>query len=95
MFIVLWKLHLICSAAFAEYMPGGSLYEYLREHHNKLKLSQLLKFALDVSEGMEYLHHKDIIHRDLKTANLLLDRENVSHFVIDELQLLLVTLLSS
>lgn len=76
-------------------MLGGNLYDYLREHHNNLKLSQLLKFALDVSEGMEYLHHNNIIHRDLKTANLLLDSENVSRFVINELHLLLATLLFS
>lgn len=61
----------------AEYMPGGSLYDYLHTNHNVLKLSQLLKFAIDVCRGMEYLHQNDIIHRDLKTANLLMDTENV------------------
>ncbi|KAK4766948.1 hypothetical protein SAY86_014699 [Trapa natans] len=59
-----------------EYMSGGSLYDYLRKNHDSLKLSQLLKFALDISKGMDYLHHNNIIHRDLKTANLLMDREN-------------------
>lgn len=61
----------------AEYMSGGSLYDYLHKNHQVLKLSQLLKFALDVSKGMEYLHRNDIIHRDLKTANLLLGMQNV------------------
>ncbi|CAA3005281.1 serine threonine- kinase STY8-like isoform X1 [Olea europaea subsp. europaea] len=56
-----------------EYMPGGSLYEYLHKNHVVLKLSQLLKVAIDVCKGMEYLHNKNIIHRDLKTANLLMD----------------------
>ncbi|KAK4429530.1 Serine/threonine-protein kinase STY46 [Sesamum alatum] len=56
-----------------EYMPGGSLYEYLHKHHLVLKLPQLLKFAIDVCKGMEYLHQKNVIHRDLKTANLLMD----------------------
>ncbi|XWS15249.1 hypothetical protein CRYUN_Cryun35bG0078500 [Craigia yunnanensis] len=60
-----------------EYMPGGSLYDYLHKNHNVLKLSQLLKFAIDVCKGMEYLHQNDIIHRDLKTANLLMDTDNV------------------
>ncbi|PKI76068.1 hypothetical protein CRG98_003540 [Punica granatum] len=60
-----------------EYMPGGSLYDYLHNHHDSLKLFQLVKFALDISKGMEYLHQNNIIHRDLKTANLLMDRENV------------------
>ncbi|XP_061341997.1 serine/threonine-protein kinase STY46-like [Gastrolobium bilobum] len=60
-----------------EYMPGGSLYDYLHKNHNVLELSQLLKFAIDVCKGMEYLHRNNIIHRDLKTANLLMDTHNV------------------
>ncbi|KAL3504424.1 hypothetical protein ACH5RR_034265 [Cinchona calisaya] len=59
-----------------EYMPGGSLYEYLHKNHIVLNLPQLLKFAIDVCKGMEYLHQNNIIHRDLKTANLLMDSEN-------------------
>lgn len=60
-----------------EFMPGGSLYDHLHKNHNKLELSQLLKCAIDVSKGMEYLHENNIIHRDLKTANLLMDSHNV------------------
>lgn len=60
-----------------EYMPGGSLYDYLHRNHNTLKLSQLLRFAIDVCKGMEYLHQNNIIHRDLKTANLLMDVDKV------------------
>ena len=61
----------------AEYMPGGSLYDYLHKNRNVLNLSELLKFAIHVCKGMAYLHHNDIIHRDLKTANLLMDTNNV------------------
>lgn len=60
-----------------EYMPGGSLYSFLHKQDNILQLSLLLKFALDVCKGMVYLHQNNIIHRDLKTANLLLDSNNV------------------
>ncbi|KAJ7969832.1 putative Protein kinase [Quillaja saponaria] len=60
-----------------EYMPGGSLYDYLHKNHNVLELPQLLKFAIDVCKGMEYLHKSNIVHRDLKTANLLMDAHNV------------------
>ncbi|XP_009631994.1 serine/threonine-protein kinase STY46-like [Nicotiana tomentosiformis] len=60
-----------------EYMSGGSLYDYLHKNHVILQLSQLLSFAIDVCKGMGYLHQNNIIHRDLKTANLLMDANNV------------------
>ncbi|XP_022773366.1 serine/threonine-protein kinase STY46-like isoform X3 [Durio zibethinus] len=69
-----------------EYMPGGSLYDYLHKNHNVLKLSQLLKFAIDVCKGMEYLHQNHIIHRDLKTANLLMDTDSVADFGVARFQ---------
>ncbi|WOL18788.1 serine/threonine-protein kinase STY46-like isoform X4 [Canna indica] len=56
-----------------EYMTGGNLYDYLHKDHVTLKLAQLLKFSIDICKGMAYLHQSSIIHRDLKTANLLMD----------------------
>ncbi|KAK6118843.1 hypothetical protein DH2020_047410 [Rehmannia glutinosa] len=41
------------------------------------KLPAILKVAVDVSKGMSYLHQNNIIHRDLKAANLLMDENEV------------------
>ncbi|XP_062193928.1 serine/threonine-protein kinase STY46-like isoform X1 [Phragmites australis] len=56
-----------------EYMSGGSVYDYLHKHKGVFKLPALVGVAIDVSKGMSYLHQNNIIHRDLKTANLLMD----------------------
>eukprot|EP00258_Populus_trichocarpa_P039306 XP_024455325.1 serine/threonine-protein kinase STY46 isoform X4 [Populus trichocarpa] len=60
-----------------EFMYGGSVYDYLHKQGGVFKLPNLLKVAIDVSKGMDYLHQNKIIHRDLKAANLLLDENEV------------------
>ncbi|KAL8543401.1 hypothetical protein ACS0TY_004075 [Phlomoides rotata] len=60
-----------------EYMSGGSVYDYLHKQKGTFKLPALLKVAVDVSKGMNYLHQNNIIHRDLKAANLLMDENEV------------------
>ncbi|KAL6995925.1 Serine/threonine-protein kinase sty46, partial [Sarracenia purpurea var. burkii] len=54
-------------------MSGGSVYDYMHKQKAVFKLPDLLKVAIDVSKGMNYLHQNNIIHRDLKAANLLMD----------------------
>jgi serine/threonine protein kinase len=58
-------------------MSGGSLYDFVHKQHNVLELTTLVKFAVDICRGMCYLHERGIIHRDLKTANLLMDKDQV------------------
>jgi serine/threonine protein kinase len=63
----------------SEYMSGGSVYDYLHKHKCVFKVPALIGVAIDVSKGMSYLHQNNIIHRDLKTANLLMDENGVSN----------------
>ncbi|KAL3505445.1 hypothetical protein ACH5RR_035286 [Cinchona calisaya] len=60
-----------------EYMRGGSIYDFLHKKNGVLKLPAVLKVAMDVARGMSYLHQNNIIHRDLKAANLLVDENDV------------------
>ncbi|XP_061346017.1 serine/threonine-protein kinase STY17-like isoform X1 [Gastrolobium bilobum] len=60
-----------------EFMSRGSVYDFLHKQKGVFKLPSLLKVAIDVSKGMNYLHQNNIIHRDLKTANLLMDENEL------------------
>ena len=59
-------------------MPRGSLYDVLHganvpEEHRLVTLPAKLRVLKDVADGMRFLHDRRVIHRDLKSQNILLD----------------------
>ncbi|XP_039009944.1 serine/threonine-protein kinase STY13-like isoform X2 [Hibiscus syriacus] len=58
-----------------EYCPGGALKSYLiKNRRRKLAFKVVIQLALDLARGLSYLHSKKIVHRDVKTENMLLDK---------------------
>ncbi|XP_051862827.1 mitogen-activated protein kinase kinase kinase 7-like [Drosophila albomicans] len=55
-----------------EYSGCGSLYDYLHKKLAEVGFIEKLDWMLQCANGMEYLHIRKIVHRDLKSQNLLL-----------------------
>ncbi|USP80554.1 kinase-like protein [Curvularia clavata] len=56
-----------------EYMPNGSLMEYIQQHREEISLSQRQQWVMEAAEGIELLHSHDVIHADVGPHNFLLD----------------------
>ncbi|KAI5301633.1 Suppressor of Sensor Kinase (SLN1), partial [Ascosphaera atra] len=65
---------------FMEYCSGGSLAELL-EHGRIEDETVIMVYALQMLEGLAYLHEAGIVHRDIKPANILLDDNGVIKYV--------------
>lgn len=57
---------------FLEYVPGGSVGGCLRKH-GKFQETVIRSLTRQTLLGLQYIHNKNILHRDLKADNLLLD----------------------
>ncbi|XP_010532275.1 PREDICTED: serine/threonine-protein kinase HT1-like isoform X3 [Tarenaya hassleriana] len=58
-----------------EYLQGGALKSYLiKNRRRKLAFTVVIQLALDLARGLSYLHSQKIVHRDVKTENMLLDK---------------------
>ena len=54
-----------------EYCENGELYKYLQKRH-KLPEEEVKNVMEQLVKGVQYLHHRGILHRDLKLSNLFL-----------------------
>lgn len=53
------------------YAAGGSLSDKIAK--GPLDIRETLRYASEIAEALEYLHTEGVIHRDLKTSNVLTD----------------------
>jgi serine/threonine protein kinase len=52
---------------------GNTLYTHLHLRKDKFSMNKIVIIAQQIAQGMGYLHHRGIIHKDLKTKNIFLE----------------------
>ncbi len=66
-----------------EYCNGGTLYDYAQYYKrvNKSRLPELIvqKIIKQVIDGLKFMHKNNIIHRDIKLENILINFDNESN----------------
>ncbi|KAK1898827.1 Mitogen-activated protein kinase kinase kinase 12 [Dissostichus eleginoides] len=65
-----------CYCILMEYCAQGQLYEVLRAGR-KIAPSLMVDWSMGIAGGMNYLHLHKIIHRDLKSPNMLITHDDL------------------
>ncbi|CAD8121324.1 unnamed protein product [Paramecium sonneborni] len=64
-----------------ELLSGGSLYDLIKDKKG-LKLKEVQQLLAGIMLGLEEMHSKDIMHRDLKLENILFKQKNQLQSVV-------------
>ncbi|XP_048872075.1 raf-1 proto-oncogene, serine/threonine kinase a isoform X2 [Brienomyrus brachyistius] len=59
-------------AIVTQWCEGSSLFKHLHVQETNFQMFQLIDIARQTAQGMDYLHAKNIIHRDMKSNNIFL-----------------------
>jgi hypothetical protein len=57
-----------------EFLPGGTLKQVLEQSH-PVPLLEIKRVLLQICDGLSEVHARGIIHRDLKTGNIMFDAD--------------------
>eukprot|EP00095_Tigriopus_kingsejongensis_P004556 maker-scaffold1671_size31647-snap-gene-0.10 protein:Tk04556 transcript:maker-scaffold1671_size31647-snap-gene-0.10-mRNA-1 annotation:"kinase suppressor of ras 1" len=60
---------------------GNTLYTHLHLRKDKFTLNKVIIVAQQIAQGMGYLHHRRIVHKDLKTKNIFFEK---GHAIISD-----------
>jgi len=63
-----------------EYIEGTDLRQFIRKK-GKLSVEETIKIARQILQGLGYAHKRNIVHRDVKPANILMAEDDVPKIV--------------
>lgn len=57
-----------------QFLPGGSLNDIIALK-GRIPERRALQYALQIAEGLEYMHSRNMLHLDMKPSNVMLDKD--------------------
>ncbi|KAL6074618.1 C-terminal of Roc, COR, domain [Balamuthia mandrillaris] len=69
-----------------EWLPNGDLSQFVAKEGNatpnkSISYKDIVAILTDVAVALNFLHHKDIMHRDIKLENIMLDSNNKAKLI--------------
>ncbi|XP_013405438.1 kinase suppressor of Ras 2 [Lingula anatina] len=58
-------------------LKGYTLYTHIHMRKEKFTMNRIVIISSQIVQGMSYLHHRGIVHKDLKTKNIFLENGKV------------------
>lgn len=59
----------------SEFCQGGDLLDLLSDHDQALGWKFRINVAAQAASAIQYMHENNVIHRDIKSSNILMNRE--------------------
>ena len=67
-----------------EYVNGMNMTDFIKLiGNNKVRYYYLLLIARDIAQGLKYIHSKNIVHRDIKLSNIIIEKDTFIPKIID------------
>lgn len=63
----------VANSIVAFVIAGNTLYTHLHLRKDKFSMNKIVIIAQQIAQGMGYLHHRGVVHKDLKTKNIFLE----------------------